>query len=234
MAGPSRQGSRTTRLVDLPALAPLPTAAERAADLIREYIFNGEFQPGTPLPETTLAQALRVSRNTVRDAFRRLIHEQLLSYEPHRGVSVKLLSVADVRDIYELRRLIELSAIDAAEHRGKAIDLGALEEALVAGERAARAGDWLAVGTENLRFHACVVAARGSPRIDAFFRGLMIETRLGFLLIPDPQTLHHPFQSRNRAIFERLASGDLREARELLEGYLHDAERQIVTAISGE
>src|SRR5262249_53630344 len=140
----------------------------------------------------------------------------------------------DVRDIYELRRLIELSAIDAAEHQGKAVDLGALEEALVAGERAARAGDWLAVGAENLRFHACVVAAPGGPRRGAVFRGLLVETRLGFLLIPDPQTLHHPFLSRNRAIFERLASGDLHEARESLEGYLDDAERQIVAAISGE
>lgn len=231
MTGPPGHAPRATRHVDLPALAPLPTAAERAADLIRDHIFNGEFQPGTQLPETTLAQALQVSRNTVRDAFRMLMNEQLLSYEPHRGVSVKSLSAADIRDIYELRRLIELSAVDAIDHQKDGIDLGTLQETVVAGEQAAEAGNWLAVGTDNLRFHACLVAIHGSPRIDAFFRRLMTELRLGFLMIPDPQIMHLPYLPQNRAIFEQLAEGDLDGARKSLDRYLHEAEHQIVTAI---
>src|SRR5688572_22178768 len=102
MPGGSRSSSsaRGAGRLALPALAPLPTAAERAAEVIREHIFNGEFAPGTPLPETTVAEALHVSRNTVRDAFRMLMHEHLLDYEVNRGVSVRTLDADDLADIY--------------------------------------------------------------------------------------------------------------------------------------
>ena len=81
------------------ALEPLPTATERAADLIRDNIFEGRFAPGTPLPEAALSSALHVSRNTVREAFRILIGEHLLTHEARKGVVVRKLSADDVRDI---------------------------------------------------------------------------------------------------------------------------------------
>ncbi len=74
-------------MAGLPPIQPLPTAAQRAADLIRQYIFEGQFAPGTPLPEASLSEALQVSRNTVREAFRTLISEHLLTHEPHKGVT---------------------------------------------------------------------------------------------------------------------------------------------------
>src|SRR5919198_3721561 len=100
---PSPHGS----LSDLPALQPLPTAAERAADVIRENIFEGRFAPGTALPEAALSKALQVSRNTIREAFRTLTGEHLLAYEAHRGVTVRWLTVDDITDIYRLRRMFE-------------------------------------------------------------------------------------------------------------------------------
>ena len=69
---------------DLPSLLPLPTAAERAADVIRENVFEGRFAPGTALPEAALSAALQISRNTVREAFRTLTAEHLLTHEPHK------------------------------------------------------------------------------------------------------------------------------------------------------
>src|SRR5262249_21224666 len=138
--------------VDLPSLTPLPTAAERAAELIRDGIFEGKFQPGTALPETALAQALQASRNTVRGAFRAMLADPLLSYEVNRGMSVRRLDAGDVRDIYRLRALFELSAIDEVAG-GAPIDLDQLAASVTAAEDAALAEDWGTVGTLNLRFH---------------------------------------------------------------------------------
>jgi DNA-binding GntR family transcriptional regulator len=127
---------------DLPALQPLPTAAERAADVIRQNIFEGRFAPGTALPEATLSRALRVSRNTVREAFRTLIGEHLLAYETHKGVMVRRLTADDVRDIYKLRRMFELTAIDLAIGGHHGLEVVELSEIVAAAEQAAEDGLW--------------------------------------------------------------------------------------------
>jgi DNA-binding GntR family transcriptional regulator len=229
---PARPVGRAGAHLELPILAPLPTASERAADLIREHIFNGRFQPGAPLPETALATALQVSRNTVRDAFRTLIHERLLSYEQHRGVAVRTLAAADVRDIYGLRRLYELSSIDLIEQAGAAVSFARLRREVEDGERSRKAEQWADLGTVNLRFHTELVALRGSERADEYFRRLLTELRLGFLAVPDPRALHEPYVPRNAAILSQLEAGDYRSARAELAAYLDDAERQVVAAVS--
>jgi DNA-binding GntR family transcriptional regulator len=236
MPGASRFSSssagRSGRL-DLPALTPLPTAAERAAEVIREHIFNGEFAPETPLPETTVAQALHVSRNTVRDAFRMLINEHLLAYEVNRGVSVRSLGADDLADIYALRKMFELPALDRMAQAGEAPDLAALRDTVAAAERAKDQGDWTELGTRNLVFHAQIVAVFRSPRIDQFFRRLMTEMRLGFLAIADARALHEPYHVRHRELLALLEAGDFATARAELASYLDDAERQITAAVLG-
>lgn len=222
---------QVSEFAELPSLAPTPTAAERAADVIQQHIFEGKLRPGTALPETMVAQALQVSRNTVREAFRRLINDHLLVYETHKGVSVRRLGADDVRDIYRLRRMLELSAVDLIEAGAATADQAALRQAVDGGERAALAGRWLDVGTENLMFHKAIVAAHGSVRIDDFFRRLMTEMRLGFLAVPGLEAFHGRFLDRNREILGQFAAGRMAEVRAALASYLEDAERPVLAAV---
>jgi DNA-binding GntR family transcriptional regulator len=230
MVRPSEYGD----LSDLPALRPLPTAAERAADVIRDNIFEGRFAPGAALPESALAKALQVSRNTVREAFRSLTAEHLLTYEAHKGVMVRWLTVDDVRDIYQLRRMFELGALDLAAEEGNRIDLAQTEALVTTAEREAKADRWSEVGTTDLLFHAEIVKAHRSPRIDEVFRRLMTEMRLGFLAFSDQGTLHRQFVARNRMLHDHIDGGRLTEAHKELAAYLDDAEQLIITAVQGE
>ncbi len=219
-------------LAHLPSLTPLPTAAERAADAIRQSIFEGRFGPGTALPESALAQALQVSRNTVREAFRALMSEHLLVYEVHKGVSVRRLVEADVRDIYGLRRLLELSALDLLGPKASGLDIAPLRRHVAEGRQAAGAGDWIAAGTANLRFHAQIVALHRSSRVDEMFARLMTEMRLGFLALPDPRAFHAPYLDKNVAICADLAAGRTKPARAALDAYLTQALAEVVEAVN--
>lgn len=230
--------------VDLPPLAPPPTTAERAAERIRESIFTGRFEPGRQLPEAALARALQVSRTTVREAFRLLMAEHLLAYEMHRGVTVRSLDAADVHDIYALRRTIEVASLDSLAGPGPAgpdparpdlarPDLAGLAAAVEAGERAERERRWRDLGTEDLRFHARLVALRGSPRTDRIFRGLLTELRLGFLLVADEEALHRRFLPRHRELLALLAAGNHDRARAELLAYLGEAEVHVAAAVGG-
>lgn len=214
---------------ELPSLEPLPTAAERAAALIREHIFEGKFQPGLALPEASLAASLHVSRNTVREAYRTLMNERLLTYSPHKGVTVRRLTSSDVRDIYALRRVLEFAAIDALS---APFDPRPLAAAVADARAAAYERRWHDVGTANLRFHAALVAALESVRADEFFAGLMTELRLGFLAVTDPQQFHGGFLSRNEELLDLLSGGRFEQARPLLERYFADAQTLVAEAAS--
>ena len=233
MVRPSAQG-RESPLSGLPPIQPLPTAAQRAADLIRQYIFEGRFAPGTPLPEASLSAALQVSRNTVREAFRTLMSEHLLVHEPHKGVTVRWLTADDVLDIYKIRRMFELSVLDlAAQGRLEPAknELGEIGTLLAEAETAAANGDWAQVGTANLRFHGLLVEMHRSERINDTFRRLMTELRLGFLAHEDPASFHGPFLARNRRIYELIMTGELDDARDELGSYLDDAEQDVMRAV---
>lgn len=201
--------------------------------MIRESIFEGRFAPGTALPEAALSGALQVSRNTVREAFRTLIAEHLLAHEPHKGVVVRRLTAADVRDIFHLRRMLELGALDLMAGADGLLDIAAVDRTLAAADAAARSGQWVEVGTADLRFHAEIVSVHRSVRVDEIFRRLMTEVRLGFLASTEPAELHGEFLARNHEIRDLLADGSTDQARRRLAGYFDDAEERVVLAVAG-
>ncbi|MGH3662954.1 MAG: GntR family transcriptional regulator [Micromonosporaceae bacterium] len=223
---------RARLVVDLPSLTPLPSAAERAAEVIRNNILEGRFPPGAALPEAALSQALQVSRNTVREAFRTLMNENLLVHEPHRGVTVRWLTVEDVRDIYLLRRMLELSAIDALGAGQARFDREPLAESIAAARRSVAADDWVAVGTDNLRFHEHLVGFHGSPRVNKIFQRLMIEVRLGFLAHADLRAFHEPYLELNQEICDQLIAARHADAHATLSRYLDGSLEAVVKAVA--
>lgn len=205
------------------------STAERVAEILRERIIEGLFTPGQKLSEKAIGDALNVSRNTLREAFRLLSHERLLVHELNRGVFVRSLTADDVKDIYQVRRVIEGSAVRQARAIPQEV-LDELRRALREGEESATREDWRAVGTANMRFHRALVALSGSRRLDDIMRQVFAELRLVFQIAEDPKALHYPFVSRNADLLALLEEGDTAAAERMLADYLDDAERLLVEA----
>lgn len=198
------------------------------AELLSAAIAAGEFRPGQRLSEAALAQRFSVSRNTLREAFRVLAEQGLLEHVPHRGVSVTAPRVADVLDIYRVRRHLEAGVLAKADPRHPATLR--MRAAVDAAEQAVTAGDWDGVGTTNMAFHEALVSLSDSPRLLRTYRQLGAELRLAFLVIGDPQTLHGAFVERNRAVLETFATAGGPAAARELEDYLTESERTVLGA----
>ncbi|MFF7182594.1 FCD domain-containing protein [Streptomyces sp. NPDC008121] len=220
--------SGTHELAHDRALLSRTSTAERVADILRTRIAEGFFPPGTRLSEDGIGGALGVSRNTLREAFRLLTHERLLVHRLNRGVFVRVLSVADVTDIYRTRRLVECAVVAGLGEPPYALDglAGAVEE----GRRAARAGEWAAVSTANIHFHRELVALAGSARTDELMRSVLAELRLAFHIVDDAQGLHEPYLVRNQEILDALRAGERPTAERLLARYLDDSRARLVEA----
>jgi DNA-binding GntR family transcriptional regulator len=213
------------------------STAARVADVLRTRITEGHLPPGTRLSEEDIGAALGVSRNTLREAFRLLGHERLLHHEFNRGVFVRKLTADDVRDLYQLRRILECGALRrAAEHRTDVSParwvelLVPIREAVEEGESAAARDEWVQVGTANMHFHQAVAALAQSPRVTEAMGHLLAELRLVFHVMDAPQAFHQAYLPENRASLELLEAGALAAAESAMVTYLDAAEAQLIDA----
>ncbi|MFD6099862.1 GntR family transcriptional regulator [Nocardiopsis flavescens] len=210
-------------------LPPLPSQAERVAELLREAVIDGDHPPGGRLSEERLCEELGVSRNTLREAFRLLVRERLVVHQMHRGVFVTLPTAEDVRDLFAARRSLELPAVQrAADPAPEALE--AVGRAVEEGGAARDTGDWWGVGTANMHFHQALAGLSGSARIDEFMSRILAETRLVFHVMDAPREFHAPYLDWNRRIHTLLVSGDRTAAASELETYLDTSEEQLITA----
>ncbi|MEX2984844.1 GntR family transcriptional regulator [Streptomyces sp. C36] len=206
------------------------STAQRVATTLRDRIEGGDLPPGTQLSEEALGRDLGVSRNTLREAFRLLVHESLVVHRLHRGVFVRVLDPADVHDIYRMRGALETAGVRAAATAPHAAR-EAVSEAVARAEQAAHEGDWQEVGSADLRFHRALAALAGSARVDAAMDRLMAELRLAFHEMPSPRRFHEPFMARNRTLASLLEQGEYGRAEAELTTYLDDALRLILDAM---
>lgn len=207
---------------------PQPNLTDRMAELIRQKIVHGEFSPGQRLSEAALSESLDISRNTLREVFRLLTKEGLLTHAPNRGVFVAIPSIASIIDIYRVRRLIECQALAQAYPRHPAKKH--LRQAVEMAQRCRDAGDWQGVGTANMEFHMAVVELADSERLNVMFSHVLAELRLAFGLLNDPEFLHMPYVEMNLDILELFDAGKLQQAATALNEYLVHSER-IVLAV---
>ncbi|MDQ1717256.1 MAG: hypothetical protein QOE71_1776 [Pseudonocardiales bacterium] len=215
-----------------PRLARLGTA-ERVTEILREQIAAGLFPPGTRLSEESIGEALGVSRNTLRESFRLLGHENLVAHELNRGVFVRVLTAEDVVDLYQLRQIIESSALEIAGRAGP-LELGPVIAAVEQAEAAGADGRWDEVATLDLQFHQEIVALAQSPRLDELMRRLLAELRLAFHVMHGSQEFHEPYLVRNRKMVTLLRRKKLDQAVQELRAYLEDAQRELLSAFRAE
>ena len=123
--------------------------------------------PGTRLREVEIADAFGVSRQSLRAALADLVHQGLLRRAPHRGVWVPSLTEEELRDIYDVRGVLEAEA-GAAGARAPAGGDGPWRP----GALAALPDDasWGATQEAHLAFHRALVDAADSLRALARIR----------------------------------------------------------------
>eukprot|EP00659_Diplonema_papillatum_P012690 gene12690-19634_t len=156
-----------------------------------------------PLVESELVNAYNASRNTVREALHHLGREGLTSYVRNKGVIVRRLGVEEVRDIFKVRRTLELQAIAASKPlREYQSDL--MLESIEAAQLAQDRENWQAFGTHSLRFHQHIVGLMRSPLLDEFFTHIAAQMRLVFSNAPSEETFQKPWLERDRQIHDLL------------------------------
>jgi len=121
-------------------------------------ILSGVIPDGSKLTEQTICERYSVSRTPVREAFRQLEADGLIENIPNRGAFVTGLSRRDISDLFDLRALFEVQAVEWAIKRMSAEDIDELSETVDFMEFYTLKNDIEKVLTFNSQFHNTIYA----------------------------------------------------------------------------
>ncbi|MGS0896140.1 GntR family transcriptional regulator [Burkholderia stagnalis] len=202
----------------------LDSTADTVAASLREMIINGELEAGERLVERDLADRFGISRIPMREAIQRLEREGLLDIFRNRGAVVRMPSASDVREIYDLRVLLEGDAIFRSVKR---LDDETLARAELVHRLLGDASAPRRQGELNREFHALLYACCGNARqlqSIAELRGQVERyERLQTTLLADTPS----FQLEHEAILQACRTRNARAARAMTVAHL-DSARSIV------
>ncbi len=125
---------------------------------IQKDILSGVIPDGSKLTEQVVCKRYNVSRTPVREAFRQLEADGLIENIPNRGAFVTGLSKRDISDLFDLRILFEVQAVEWAIKRMSSEELDSLAESLEFMEFYTLRKDVDKVLSFNTQFHNIIYA----------------------------------------------------------------------------
>jgi DNA-binding GntR family transcriptional regulator len=158
--------------------SPLPRVnqgrvlADWVTESLRQAILAGHFDPGERLDQDLVAQEYEVSRTPVREAIRILESEGFIEVRPHRGAFISTVSPREIREIYEIRGLLEAEIVRQVTPVIPQDTLNALEQMLDEGIGQFDAGEHSRHFESDVTFHQTLAALVENPLYAVMLEGL--------------------------------------------------------------
>lgn len=221
-----------------PAAGPFATLSvehsstvDRVADELRRALFDGEVGPGTPLREIALAEAMGVSRSTIREALAALVAEGLATREPNRGVFVTELDPHAVHDVGRARAVLEVAGVrrweSASEEARDAVHQAVEDFRKVATSEATPSE----LTAAHLAIHRALAGLTESPRLLVLADALYSEIRLALAKVDRIRRNASEQVASHRTLLDLLEAGDVETAARELEHHLAHAETSMLGAL---
>jgi DNA-binding GntR family transcriptional regulator len=209
-------------------------AEEQVYDRIHGAVLDHRIRPGTKLKEVALAEVFGVNRNVVRKVLARLAFAKLVEQKPNRGATVASPTVAESRDLFAARRVVEGAIVDIATRRIGAGEVRKLR-ALAAKERETYARGESGAGLKmSLQFHRDLAAIAGNSVLAELLDQLMARTPLVILGYPGRGSDNRCSNDEHGGIVDAIASGNVAKAVAAMTTHLASLESQLDLTVKGE
>lgn len=196
---------------------------------LRNEILSCTLRPGRLLQERELAERFCVSKSPVRDALLRLGEQNLIQILPRRGYRVTPISTVDMRELYDMRAILErecaIRLLDVASDK----TLHSLDE-FRAAPKSRELKDWIAY---NRTFHIAMAENCGNTRLARATREVIEQfDRMTVVSVTYDQALDlSKFEKEHITIIDAVQKRDRRTALSLIKTHIESSRRRTVKAL---
>ena len=198
---------------------------------LRQAIITGEFAPGERLMEISLANRLGVSRTPVREAIRKLELEGLVIMIPRKGAQVAKITEKNLKDVIEIRTVLEeFAAVLACER----IDQNGIRDLRQAHEdfiRSVENGDILDIVDKDETFHDTIFRATNNDRLISIINNLREQFyRYRMEYVKDIRQRSNLVEE-HRELLNAITNRDSVKAKELMRTHLLNQQQEVINNI---
>ncbi len=205
---------------------------EQAFDRLKEDIVWCRLMPGEEVSEARLAALTGFGKAPIREALFRLAQEGYVIAIPRRGHMIAPVTLQMVKDIFELRLLLEPAAVEKACGRVERADLLRLDAICAKGYRPGDEVSEARFMAANKAFHMAVAWASGNARLARSLSQIIDEMarllHLGFVLRERPEGL----RGEHSALIDALVKGDCEGARAITVTHVESVRGLVLEGIS--
>ncbi len=208
--------------------------SENAYEIIKEAIIDLKFAPGEKLNLANITDELGISTTPVREAINRLMQEGFVVNIPFKGAFVSNVDEKMVRQLAELRELLEVAAIKRTVMEFTASDVKAGEELIEKLEKAYKKNDVTSYVEYSMQFHSMFIDRCGNELMANVLRGFTDHVkRIAFLALRKLGKIS-PFIEDYKSILEGARNRDPEEAGRRLLDHLRNVKHAFSQGDTGK
>jgi len=213
---------------------PVSVDRLRTADLcddLRRAIITGRLRPGALLVEAEVSARYGVSKSPAREALKVLQQEGLVDVIPRRGYVVTPITVKQIRDLFDLRLILERESAMVAARTATEDDIAVLRR--LSGDRYVP-GDpesYARFLTENRSFHLAVAQVSRNDRLTAVLARLLDDLERLFHLGLDVRDRSESLIHEHHAVVDAVVARDAPRAGAVMVAQIENARQMVLEAV---
>ncbi|MEM7112493.1 MAG: GntR family transcriptional regulator [Chloroflexota bacterium] len=200
---------------------------------IMSVVLSGQFRPGQRLVESVIAEQLQVSRSPVRETLSALEREGIVEYRSRRGYFLINFTIKDIEEIYSLRQILELNALQRVVKQSSNADIAPMQEFVDAlGIAVRERRDYQKIAALDLSFHQYICQLADHSRLFSAWKSMRMQTLLliGMTSKTEYDYLEQP-REFHQDILNAILDRDLARAEKLLSEHILDAKMRALAAL---
>ena len=209
-----------------------PNLNDTAYAAIKDDIISCTLQPGEEVSEGVLVARYGMGKAPIRSAMMRLRQEGLIVSRGRQGNAVSPVTLRDVQDIFQLRLVLEVTAVRLAAGKVEPVRLRELNQAAHGNQADGDRDSEIAYLRANRAFHHYVASCSGNQRLVTLVMSLMEQheriVHLALALQRREQEFHHFHDD----LVEALIDGNSDRAAELTEAALRGSQQKVMEALT--
>jgi DNA-binding GntR family transcriptional regulator len=206
--------------------------SEKAYRILKEGIITCELLPGNRLSQSHLSRRLEIGMTPIRDALQRLALEGFVEAVPRHGYIVTPVDVTYVAEIFEMRQIMEQSAVRLAMERASDKDLIYIREMADFEYVFKERETYLKFLERNAGFHLAIAELTGNSRLVNMLDKLLIEMTRLFHLGLDLRDSANEMRLEHIHLADTLLERNIQQAVNLLRHQIDASQARIVEALN--